>query len=46
MATNINKIDCHQAKKLFYQLYFQGQVSSPAPIAKSSFLRRNTYYHD
>ena len=31
MTTNINKIDCHQVKKLFYELYFQGQVSTPAP---------------
>ena len=31
MATNINKIDCHQVKKLFFELYFLGQVSGPAP---------------
>ena len=30
MATDINKIDCHQVKKLFYEWYFQGQVSAPA----------------
>ena len=40
MATNINKIDCHQVKKLFYVLYFQGQVSAPAPtLPKASELK-------
>ena len=31
MTTNINKIDCHQVKNLFYELSFQEQVSAPAP---------------
>ena len=40
MATNINKIYCHQVKKLFYELYFQGQVSAPAPtLLKTSELK-------
>ena len=40
MTTNINKTDCHQVKKLFYELYFQGQVSAPAPtLAKTSELK-------
>ena len=39
MGTNINKINCHQVKKLFYELYFQEQVSSPAPtLPKTSEL--------
>ena len=30
MANNTNKIDCHQVKMLYYELYCQGGVSAPA----------------
>ena len=28
MATNFDKIDCHQVKTLFYETYCQGKVSA------------------
>ena len=31
MATNFDKIDCHQVKKLFYEIYYQEQVSTLEP---------------
>ena len=40
MATNFDKIDCHQVKTLFYETYCQGKVSAlEHSSAKSSVLK-------
>ena len=40
MATNFDKIDCHQVKTLFYETYSQGKVSAlEHSSAKSSVLK-------
>ena len=40
MATNFDKIDCHQVKTLFYEIYCQGKVSAlEHSSAKSSVLK-------
>ena len=40
MAANFDKIDCHQVKMLFYEIYCQGQVSVlEHSSAKSSVLK-------
>ena len=40
MATNFDKIDCHQVKTLFYETYCQGKVSAlEYSSAKSSLLK-------
>ena len=42
MATNFDKIYCHQVKTLFYETYGQGKVSAlKYSSAKSSVLKRH-----